>query len=355
MDRGLHVVLMYLLIHLGLIFFLYPNDIISSSDEGQWMPILIGLILHFVLVWIYMKGLSFFPKKNIIDVYSESGKGFAFFILFPVFIYLLLVNIIGVRAYSEIITIIFLSNTPSWAIIVFFLFISAYLATKGVETIFRTGVILTFVFFPIIFFVLITSFQNADWRYLFPLIDDDFHFITDPSYLKSFSAFTGGFLFLGFVAPFLTYDRKKVLAAAAVLIPFFVLAVYIPVLTFGHGTASTFVFPYIMTVDSIYINWLMFDRVSMFFILCLITFIMVQVSLLLWMAYQIMNHWIPHKPVYSVVTLVIVIFIASLMIIDWKTVEHLLWLNSFLQFYVIFTVPLSIYCIGRRSLRKGLS
>ncbi|WP_221567856.1 GerAB/ArcD/ProY family transporter [Alkalihalobacillus sp. TS-13] len=353
MDRSFHVVLMYLLIHLGLIFFLYPNDIISSSDEGHWMPIMIGFLVHFVFLWIYMKGLSFFPKKNIIDIYSEIGKGISTFFLLPVFIYLLFVDIIGVRAYSEIITIIFLSNTPSWAIIVLLLFISAFLASKGAEVIFRTGIILALVFFPIIFFVLIASFQNIDWYYLFPLIDDDFHFITSPYYLKSFSAFIGGFLFLGFVTPYLAYNRKKVLTAAMLLIPFFLLAVYIPVLTFGRSTASTFLFPYVMTVDSTYINWLMFDRVTMFFILCLITFIMLQVSLVLWMAYQIMNHWIPHKPVYNVLALAIGIFITSVMIIDWKTVEKLLWLNSFLRFYVIFTVPLSIYFIGRRREGRG--
>ncbi|RKL66237.1 hypothetical protein CR203_16940 [Salipaludibacillus neizhouensis] len=355
MDKSFHVVLMYLLVHFGLIFFLFPNDIISSSDEGQWMPILIGLIVHFVFVYIYMRGLSFLPEKNIIHIYSEISNGLAVFILLPVFIYLLLTNIIGVRAYSEIVTIVFLSNTPSWAIIVLLLLISAYLASKGVEVIFRTGVILAFVIFPIILFVLIASFQNVDWRYLYPLFNDDFRFITNPSYLKSFSAFTGGFLFLGFVSPFLTYKRKKVLIAAAILIPFFLLAVYIPVLTFGHSTSSTFLFPYIMAVDSTYLNWLMFDRVTMFFILCLITFIIVQVSLLLWMASQIINHWIPHNPIYSVVTLVIIIFITSLMITNWETVEHLLWLNSFLRFYVIFTVTLSIYNIGRRSKRKGLS
>ncbi|WP_347553161.1 GerAB/ArcD/ProY family transporter (plasmid) [Pseudalkalibacillus hwajinpoensis] len=351
MDRSFHVFLMYIMIHLGFIFFLYPNDIITSSDEAQWIPIIIGLIFHFVFLWIYMKGLSFFPKKNIIHIYSQTGKGFAAFFLLPVFIYFLLVDIIGVRAYSEIITIIFLSNTPSWAIIVLFLFISAYLAAKGVEAIFRTGVILALVFFPIVFFVLIASFQNVDWRYLFPLIGDDFKFITSPSYLKSFSAFTGGFLFLGFLAPYLTYKRKKVLIASAILIPFFVLAVYIPVLTFGHGTASTFVFPYMMTVDSTYINWLMFERITIFFILSLVTFIMLQVSLLLWMAYQILNHWAPHNPIFSVATLAIIIFITSLMITDWHIVEQLLWLNSFLRFYVIVTVPLSIYCIGLR--RQG--
>ncbi len=351
MDKSLHVVLMYLLVHLGLIFFLYPNDIISSSDEGQWLPIAIGLLFHFVLVWIYMKGLSFFPKQNIIHIYSEMGRGFAIFFLLPVFMYLMLVNIIGVRAYSEIITIIFLSNTPSWAIIILFLSISGYLAAKGVEVIFRTGILLALIFIPIIFFVSIASFQNVDWHYLFPLIDDDFHFMTTPSYMKSFSAFIGGFLFLGFTAPHLTYDRKKVLIAAALLIPFFVLAVYIPVLTFGQGTASRFMFPYIMTVDSTYINWLMFDRVTMFFILCLVTFIMLHLSLLLWMAYQIMNHWFPHQPFYSVLPFTIVIFITSIMIIDWKTVERLLWWNSFLQFYVLLTIPLSIYFIGRR--RKG--
>ncbi len=113
-----------------------------------------------------------------------------------------------VRAYSEIITIVFLTNTRLWAIMALLLIISTYLATKGVETIFRTGILLSILFLLPVLFIFFTTFQNVDWRYIIPFTPR-FDFMTKPSYLKSYFAFSGGFLYLGFVQPYLSYSRKK--------------------------------------------------------------------------------------------------------------------------------------------------
>ena len=198
MNKSVHVMILYILSHLGLIFFMYPGNIISSTEQGHWLPILLGIIIHFTFLFVYLKGLSFFPKKDIITIYTEIGKGIALLFLIPIFIYFMMILLITVRAYAEIITIVFLSNTPLWAIMLLLLSISTYIASNGVEVIFRTGLLLSILFLPIILFIFFTSFQNVDWRYAIPF-DTDFRFITKRPYLESFFAFSGGFLFLGFI------------------------------------------------------------------------------------------------------------------------------------------------------------
>lgn len=352
MVRSLHVMIMYVLCHLGLIFFMFPADIIASTEQGHWFPILIGIIVHFVCLLTYMKGLSFFPKEDILSIFSKSKKRVTFLFFAPVLLYLIMAIIITVRAYAEIVTLVFLSHTPLWTIILLLLSVSAYISSKGIEAILRTAFLLFILFFPILLFVLIMSFQNVDWRYAIPF-DTDLGFISKPAYFESYFAFAGGFLFLGFVQPFFSYERKYVILSAIFLIPFFLFSVYIPILTLGQATASKAFLPFVLIVDSININWLMFDRVTMFFLLSLIAFIILYLSLLMWKAIRIINYYIPKsRPSYLLFGLSVAIFFVCFWIPDWKDVENILFMNSFLRSYVIIVVPLSIYYIGRRLKRK---
>lgn len=353
MDKSLSVMLMYFLTHLGLIFFLYPEDIIASTETSHWVPVTLGIIVHFIVISVFMKGMSFFPRWDIVRIYLSAGKGVALLFLLPITLYLLIITILAVRAYSEIITIIFLTNTPLWAIMILLLMVSTYLASKGIETILRTGVLLGILFIPLVMIISFTSFQNVDWNYTFPLFDIDLSFLTKASYYKSFFAFAGAFLFLGFVQPYFTYQRKKVLLAAAALIPFFIFSVYIPILTFGEATAVTLHFPFVVVSDAINISWLMFDRFTMFFLLTLITFIMLFISITMWEINRIVNQCIPViKPIYPMLLLSVVILICCFMIPDWHTVEQLLLWNTPLRFFILVTVPLSIYYLGLRMKRK---
>ena len=49
------------------------------------------------------------------------------------------------------------------------------------------------------------------------------------------------------------------------LFPMFLLSVYLPLLTFGHATAELYEFPMLMTIDTVNITWLLFDRITIFF------------------------------------------------------------------------------------------
>lgn len=353
MDKSLSVMLMYILTHLGLIFFLYPENIIGSTESAHWIPILIGVIVHFAVIFIYMKGLSFFPNWDIIRIYSNAGNGVALIFLAPMALYLFVISILAVRAYSEVIVIIFLSSTPLWSIMFLLIIVSMYLAFKGVETILRTGILLGIIFLPSIFIICFTSLENIDWNYIFPLFEQNFSFLTNGSYFESFFAFTGGYLFLGFLQPFVTYQRKKVLLAAVALIPFFIFSVYIPILTFGEATAVTLHYPFVVVAETLNISWLMFDRVTMFFLLTLIAFSMLFIAITFWETHRIINQYIPLvKPIYPIFVLSVFVFVLGLLIPDWKIVEKLFLWNTPLRFYILITVPLSIYYLGLRFKRK---
>ncbi|MGD6840881.1 GerAB/ArcD/ProY family transporter, partial [Bacillus thuringiensis] len=88
------------------------------------------------------------------------------------------------------------------------------------------------------------------------------------------------------------------------------MSVYIPVLTFGQATASTFMFPFVMTVDAINITWLMFDRLTMFFLLSIVIFILLFISLVLWMSVRIINKCLlpTMKPSYLVIAISLIIY-----------------------------------------------
>ncbi|OCT13401.1 hypothetical protein A8709_17460 [Paenibacillus pectinilyticus] len=353
MDKSSSVVLMYILIHLGIIFFTYPEDIIATTGSNHWIVILTGIILQLVVIFFYMKGLSFFPGKDIIQIYLSTGKVASLLFFLPIFLYLLMTSIITLRSFTELIAIVFLSNTPIWAILFILLFVSTYLGSKGVGTIFRTGNLLGILFLPLILIICFIAFQHIDWYYAVPLFERDFSFLTKPTYYRSLFAFSGGFLFLGFVQPFVTYQRKKILLASLALIPFYILSVYLPILTFGEATAVTLHYPFVVVIDTINISWFVFDRVTMFFLFTLSTFIMLFISLTLWNTNRMISTCLPFfKPNYLMLVLSVIIFISCMMIPDLKKVEQLLLWNTPLRIYILVTVPLSIYFLGLRAKRK---
>ncbi|TYS16757.1 GerAB/ArcD/ProY family transporter [Rossellomorea vietnamensis] len=339
---------MYILSHTGLILFMYPADIIESTNQGHWIPIMIGVIVHFIILSLFLRGLNSFPDKDIISIYLKKGKFIASIFLFPLFLYLLMAGIITVRSYSEIVTIVFLSKTPLWAIMSLFLILASYTAAQGIDGIIRTGVFLFLLLFPLLFFIMLTSFQNVDWRYVHPLMLKDFSFLKKSSYYRSYFAIGGVFLFLGYLPSTIPVKKKSILFAALLIAPIFFLSVYIPILTFGQATAPHFLFPFVMVVDAVNLIWFMFDRFTMFFLLSVVIFILLFLSLVLWMLTTTLTKTIVPsiKPVYLIMVISVIIFTISLLISDWKGIEMLFQWNTYIRFYVILGIPFSIFLLG---------
>ncbi|MGG0720508.1 GerAB/ArcD/ProY family transporter [Robertmurraya massiliosenegalensis] len=354
MAKNMQVPVLYFLIHLGLIFFMYPRNIIESTDSSHWIPILIAVLIHFIMISLFMKGLSYFPGQSVIMIFSRAGKVYSLLFLLPLCLYFFMALVITVRAYSEVMIIIFLSKTPLWCVMALLLLLSTYLALLGIQSIFRASMLFALIFIPSIFLVLLFSLQNVDWYYLLPIWYSDFHFLSHPSYFKSLFAVGGGYLFLGFVQPALSFKNKDILIAAICIAPFFFISVYIPILTFGQETASTMMFPFAVATDAVNINWLAFDRITVFFLLCSITFLMLFLSISIYITVKIVNHYVPivHFQ-YLVAITVIFTFIFCLFIPNWSEVERIFGWNTGLRLYVLFITPLSLLFLGIRAKKNG--
>ncbi|ANS74719.1 hypothetical protein AWM70_09050 [Paenibacillus yonginensis] len=355
MDKGLPLVVMYILTHLALIFFMYPTYIVSSTSTGHWLPVLCGYLIHILVLTAYLTGLGYFKNQDIVEILM-SNKIAAIFLLLPVTFYLILLAIVTTRAISEIITIVYLSRTPMWVIMCLFLVIAGFMANSGLKSLFRIGILLGILFAPIIFIVLISSFQNIDWRYLFPLVNKEmwsFSFLGNKSFHNGGFAFTGAFVFFGFIPKQIALKRKQILLSSLILLPVFLAAVYVPILTFGEATATQFQFPYITSLDTVESNWMMFDRITIFFLQSLIAFVMLYIGLVLWEAITILHRTvIKVKQNYILTALILFVFVVCLQITDWADVEKLFYWNTLLRTYIIIVLPAALLLLGIYRKRK---
>ncbi|MHA6484774.1 GerAB/ArcD/ProY family transporter [Paenibacillus sp. strain BS8-2] len=356
MVKSGQVAVLYVLIHIGVIFFLYPSNLLVAMESGHWIAVFACFILHIAVVWSYMWGLGRFEKSNVIDIFMRWSKWATLLIMTPVFLYLIVVAIISTRAYSEIISLMFLSSTPLWAIMILILVVSTYLAIQGIGAIFRTGVLLLLLCVPPLLFVLVSSFQHVDWHYLVPLYDNtafSWSFLFNRQFLMSLIVSGGCFLFLGFIQPTITFDQRKIRYASLLLFPLMLIAVYVPLLTFGHSSASTFLFPFIMVTDIVEVNWLMFERASLFFTLSMIALILLYLSVILWNAIYMVQRMMKVSSLIIAAVLCLLVYIACSYITDWDHLQQLLWWNTLLRLYIMLVIPAGTLVLGILHHRKG--
>lgn len=357
MDKTFQTATVYILTHIGVIFFLYPDQLIGSVDDSHWIGILIGFLIHIAIVWSYMKGLGYFDRQNLIDILVGKFKWFAFIILLPAFIYLLGVFTLSARVYGELISLVFLSSTPLWAIMVLIVAATAYLAILGIEVILRTGILLLILTLPPILFVLVSSFQHVDWHYMFPLYDKSFRwsFLWSKSFIISLYAIGGNFLFLGLIQPEILYNQRKIRYVSFILLPILFIAVYVPLLTFGKSTLSTLMFPFLQVTDLVEVNWLMFERSSMFFMLSMLSLVFLFMSIKLWGAALMVQKVYPLPSWLVIPIIAAILFYLSVLIDDWNEAQTLLWWNTFFRFYSMFFIPALTLTLGLLHKRKGAS
>ncbi|MFF2888306.1 GerAB/ArcD/ProY family transporter [Paenibacillus sp. NPDC057967] len=352
MAKTGQVIAVFLLSQFGIIFFFYPSQIIESAESSHWLPVAMSFFFYLIMVGIYLKGIGYFGgQKSILSILQEKGRVVAIVMLLPVAVYFTVVSIITLRAYSEVIMSLFLTSTPIWAIMALLLGIAVYIAYLGLEAIFRTALLVVLLAAPIVLFVLLSSFQNADWNYLFPLLDKEalsFSFMSHPAFYKSLLAFSGGFLFLGFIQPAVAFKPSRVLIACICMLPVLLVSVYIPILTYGRSTAVLFNLPFLETAETVEITWLMFDRVSMFFMVCLISFIMLLLALIIWMTVRVLQLTVRTPDWVPLLLLAVMIYIICLLIPDWLVLDRLLWWNAIPRIYAIIILPIVLFVMGYR-------
>lgn len=349
----MQVPMTFFLMHTGMMFYLFPMDMIASTKEIHWLPIATGLLIQLAIIALYLKGIRYYHGHNVVTVLMRKSRWLGWVIFLPLWLYIGVLAVLTVRSFAEIISIVVSSSMPLWHFDFMFIAIPTYIVLRGsIQGLMRLSLLMGVLFLPSVLFVLAASFQNIDPHYAAPLVPrsaSDFAFLGQASYYKSLFAFSGCFLFMGLVPSYVSFTARGIYTAYAFLIPLYLLAVYIPLMTLGEETSSQLEFPFIFTADTIDIEWLMFDRVTMFLVLGLLAFILLFIAVLIWQMENVFRLSVRNvRPNILLPILACVIFVCCLFIPDWKSVNALFRWDLYLWGYVSIITPLAVFAAGRR-------
>ncbi|SDM85066.1 Spore germination protein [Fictibacillus solisalsi] len=352
MTHRIQVGMLFIIMHLSFSYLIYPDLIYRLTKTSHWEVILCQGLMQLILLWIYYKGLNYFPDKNVIEIYLKIGKWAAIIFLTPYVINLIAIVGFNLRLHAEVINDVFLPRTPYWSILILLFFISVYTAIKGLDTILRSSVIIFFIVIPLIFFNIFSSFTNFDLHSVSPVWDSPLKFLFNIKYfyLMGFSSF----LILGFISSGANSNFCQIFAVFVSVVLFSLSAVYIPLFIFGQETVTTLAYPFLEAINSVDISWFIFNRQTMVFGISLVGLVILANAVLLWMSGHIMQKtykWKTMEAAYWIILLSVIAFVVALVVPHQSLVEKFFLWSTGAQTYFMIIIPSFIFLYG--SLSKG--
>lgn len=286
--------------HISMIFFLYVHAMMETTEYGHWEPALASILIELVFLLILLGGLRRAPGQDYADLFIPLGKGWSIVLLAPLIAYFLLSVFMMLRSFAELMRIAFIVNTPIWALLGLLILLLMFGAFMGGESIIRANVLLSFLFLPVLLFALCSCFKNTDFHYLFPIWNPSFDFVLDTDFYTALFAISP-FLVIGMLPPLYAFTGRSVILALLPTWVLYLVCLYIPILVFGITAAKLLVFPFLSTMDSVNLLWLVFDRVTLFYAAAVMAFISSYGSFLLWSVGRIVNKRFPKCPEKAIV------------------------------------------------------
>ncbi|WP_282940380.1 GerAB/ArcD/ProY family transporter [Paenibacillus sp. RC67] len=340
----------FFMIHFDLAVFIYPGKVIASTTSGFWEPTLLGYIFEGLLIWFYVKGLFYFRKEDLIDIFKDAaGKWVARILLLPFAVYLFLYITLIMWHHSEMVIITFLPRFPLWSVMALLVLVF-YGAWKGVHAIFRASLILFVLCIPLILFSLAASIQNWDYRYALPLLNKKMDFLSSSKFYFSMLSFSS-FLFLGMIPvhKFPALQKKRYLLWTYVsLLPVYLLSVYGPILIFGQKSAFKLEYPTIAVMDTIEISWLIFDRLTLFYTVAALIGSFLYTSLAAWMFSKLVQKlYLPINNQWITALLIVAVFITGMLIPSWKWIGQVETYISATIMYCMLVIPMFVFVLSK--------
>jgi len=349
----LMVVMLFLQLHLTAMLSIFTVKIMEITPLGHWEAILAGCLLETLLIWMYLKGLSRFPQKTIIELLSEgAGKWGARLLLLPFAVFLFFHLALMNRYQVFKINVILLQDTPLWAITLIYMALPLYAASKGMLVIVRMGVAMFIIYIPFVFFSLFISLRNFVIHNAFPIWDPKLSFLAKMDFYPSLIAFSS-FLFLGMLPVKKPFKSSGFLPSMLILAVFYLAAVYVPLLIFGQEVAINFQYPNVMASDTIDLEWVVFDWLPTFSVVSSTGLGILQASVVLWMATTLIRKlFLPAalrlNEGWIAAFLSVAIFIVSMQVANNKQLDFFMALTSIPGLYSMLVIPLACMLSGLR-------
>ncbi|TVX98567.1 GerAB/ArcD/ProY family transporter [Paenibacillus cremeus] len=152
-------------------FLLEPSYLVPEAKQDAWISSLIGIVIGWLLVWLYNSLGSKFPVQTLTE-YSEMilGHWLGKLAAMVLFICFFLIAAIVLRVLGDFVVIQLMPETPIDSILILFLAITVWGARAGIETIGRTAEILFPVFFILFISFFMLSAPNFEFKNMQPIV-----------------------------------------------------------------------------------------------------------------------------------------------------------------------------------------
>ena len=345
---------LFFLLHLASIFAVFPESMIAAASSGHWLAIVIIFLGELLFLWFYLKALSLFPGKTVIEICIISlGKWGARLLFLPFICFLFMELILILYFQSTQIKVVLLQRTPISVISGLFVVLGLYGAWKGLAVIIRASISLFLLFMPFILFSMMISIENFSFNYIFPVWDTQMSFVFDPDFYVSAALLTS-FLFLGMAPSPERISFGRVTIVVGIIFLFALASVYIPLLVFGQETTAHLQYPMLMASDTIDLEWVIFDWLPSFYVVSSSGLGVLKFTVFLWMLMKIVHQlFIPRlNSGWLLLCISVTLLLFCLRIPDIQAMHRYQYLHAYFCFFSILVFPIVTFLSGQWHRKK---
>ncbi|MGG0790721.1 spore germination protein [Peribacillus simplex] len=238
----------------------------SSTEKVHtpdvWISVILGGVISIIAGVIMVKLSQQFPEKTVYQYINEIvGKWVGSFLSLVIICYFLMTSGFQLRAMAEVVKYLLLEGTPTWAIIMMFMWVGLYLISGGINPIARLFEIilpLTVIIFLVVSFMSFKIFEIDNLR---PVLGDGV--IPVLKGVKTTAlAFSGPEIML-LLLPFMNQPKKAVkalLVGVSIPLIFYVITVVMVIGALSVDGVVLRTWPTLDLIRSFEISGLIFER-----------------------------------------------------------------------------------------------
>ncbi|RAP74501.1 GerAB/ArcD/ProY family transporter [Paenibacillus montanisoli] len=332
--------------HCSILFAAYSRSMLHATEYGHWEPVFFNILIELALLLLLLLGLRKAGSKDYADLFLPLGKWISTALLVPLVAFLMLIPVLAIRFFAELMIIVFIASSPIHAILAFLCLLMLYGASIGPQGIMRASTLLTLINFPILLFAIGACIPNATFVKVFPLVNASMDFLAEGKlFITLFSICP--FLLLGMLPPICKVKILPILLSLGVIALLYVIIVYIPISIYGLNAAKLMYFPLMTSFDSVNISWTIFDRISLFYAVALLAFVMTISTFTLYSSALMVHKMIPvWREKYIRYGLCLIVYILSLVIPSWNRYIEIFTADTWFRLAIYIVVPIAVFLRG---------
>lgn len=240
-----------------------PRTTVEAVDTPDvWISIIISGVIIMIIGFIMVTLCRRFPGKTVFQFVPEiTGKWIAMFISMAIILYFLIISAFEVRVLAEVTNLYLLERTPTWAIVMGFMWIGIYLISGGLNAIVRLFEIILPITIVIFVIAILLSSKVFEINNLRPVLGEGFMPVIK-GLKPSLLAYTGYEIMLVIMAYMKSPEKgfKSVIWGTAIPTMIYLVTVIMVVGSLSINGMKTRTWPTLDLMRSFEIQGLIFER-----------------------------------------------------------------------------------------------